>query len=280
MLPTFIMIGPGRSATTMLYEAFREHPDICMAKNTKETNFFTSEFHRGVKWYESFYEHCGCKPARGEVCNLYIYDPDAPQRIAEVIPDVKLIACLRNPFDRMYSVFLYRQRSGTIPANIGFSEAIRQYPDLVTDNLYGDQLERYLACFPSANILITFYDDLEKDAVQFIKTIFDFIEVDSNFIPKAIHERINPSASVRSSYLAPIIRFMADALRQLQLFHLLDKAKRDPVIRRLLFEKPTPTEMQTTHQIPLTDEVKDLLNSQIQKVKALTGKEPSNWYKS
>jgi hypothetical protein len=36
--------------------------------------------------------------------------------------------------------------------------------------------------------------------------------------------------------------------------------------------------MQTTHPIPLADESKDPLNSQSQKVEALTGRELSNGY--
>ena len=46
----------------------------------------------------------------GEATPYYIFHPTAPQRIAKVLPNVKLIALLRNPVDRAYSHYNHMVR--------------------------------------------------------------------------------------------------------------------------------------------------------------------------
>jgi hypothetical protein len=275
MFPTFIHIGPGRSGSTMLYEAFKEHPEIGMAKNTKETNFFNNEYHRGIQWYEFFFAHCEGKKAIGEISNTYVYDPQVPARIAGLLPAVKLITVLRNPFDRIQSAYGFRKRSGEIDLGLSFEDALEEYPSLITDNYYGTQLRWFLEYFPKESLLVMFFDDLEEDAIGFVRDIFAFIGVDSDFEPASIYERVNRAARVRHPILASIIRFSADKLRQWQLYTLLDRIKSSEVLRELLF-KPV-----SLNQMDYSQRTRKLLEGrftpQIRTVEQITGRSLGHW---
>jgi len=56
---------------------------------------------------------------------------------------------------------------------------------------YYQHLTRFYDYFDKYQILVLIYDDLKKDPYLFIKRIFEFLEVDINFIPSAIEQKIN-----------------------------------------------------------------------------------------
>lgn len=278
MLPSFIHIGPGRAATTTLYEALRQHPDVCMAKNTKETNYFDRNFNKGIGWYQSFFSHCSDSLARGEISTTYIYDPAVPPRIASVVPDVRLLTVLRNPFERIKSVFAYRRRAGTLDFDLSLAEAIEEHPDLVAHNYYGDQLERFLAHFPRRNLHVAFFDELTRDPERFMRDILRFIGINGSYVPQAVYERFNSRVIPRMSQLAPVTRFVADALRRWELYSVLTRAKRSEVLRSLLFDSGR----ETAEGIQGDQEVEEALLTrflpQIAKVESITGQSLTHWY--
>jgi hypothetical protein len=277
-LPTFIGIGPGRAATTTLYEALKEHPDVCMAKDTKETNFFNLEYHRGVRWYQSFFDHCRDGMAIGEISNLYIYDPQVPSRIAGLLPDVRLITVLRNPYDRIRSVYLYRRRAGEIDLNLGFAEAIEAHPSILNNNNYGDQLTGYLKHFPRENLLIAFFDDLESDPGSFIERVFAFIGVESSFDSQAVFKRFNPAVDARAPLLARLVRYASGTLRKIQLYRLLERAKGSPFLRSLLFKSVDGDSKEMGYSEQVERLLVDHFTPQIEKVEQLTGRSLEHWH--
>ena len=72
----------------------------------KEINFFTWHYHVGLPWYLSH--------------------PEAPARIRQHFPDVKIIALLRNPIDRAYSQYQMNPRKEL--ETLSFEDAIAQEP--------------------------------------------------------------------------------------------------------------------------------------------------------
>src|SRR5699024_6986823 len=114
MLPNFLVIGPGKSGTTWIYHALKDHPEICLS-SAKETLFFETQFDRGIDWYTNFFSHCnGETNAVGEVSNTYIFCEGAPRRIKTINSEMKLITCLRNPVERTFSHYLFLIRGGQI----------------------------------------------------------------------------------------------------------------------------------------------------------------------
>jgi len=275
-LPTFIVIGPGRAGTTWIYEVLRAHPQVCMAQDTKETLFFDREYERGIDWYKRFFVGCEEACAVGEVSNTYIYDASVPTRIRLMLPDCTLITCLRNPVERIQSVYHYRRRSGTL--DLGFEAALVSYPELVTDNRYWTQLQRYLAHFPVAQVRVLFYDDLVANPYAFLRQLYDTVGVDRDFVPAVVSQRINPAAKARSPALAKLARAGANVLRGVGLHALLDCLKRSRVVRGLLMKPLVGQEEQVMSDATRQALIKRL-KPEIEGVARWTGRDLSDWLK-
>ena len=279
MIPTFIGIGPGRTATTMLYELFREHPEIFMAEGTKETNFFDRNWEKGREWYEKFFAGAGGYKAVGEISTTYFYDPLIPARIKEVAPGARLLTCLRNPFDRLRSVFLYRQRAGNLPPGITLEDAVARLPEFITDNNYSDHLQDFLTCFNRRQILIQFYDDLLADPEGFVAETFRFIGVDDRFRSPTVRERINPAAVPRSRLAGLAAAAGSRTLRAVGLLRLLTTLKRSGLVRRAVLQQTSSlADNPALHlSAAAVRRLRDLWEPQLQGVEKLCGRSFPSW---
>ena len=120
-LPTFLIIGTMKGGTTSLHRYLRQHPDVFMPEQ-KELNFFLDEYagrpidppeernwSRGLTWYERQFAGAEDERAVGEASANYTRYPTYPgvaERIAKIVPEMKLIYLMRNPIDRVLSHYL------------------------------------------------------------------------------------------------------------------------------------------------------------------------------
>lgn len=148
-LPTFLIIGAQRCGTTSLYDSLTGHPSILPALR-KELHYFDNNYDKCLEWYKAFFplrlpretNSTANPPLRGEATPYYIFHPRAHQRIADVLPNAKLIVVLRNPVDRAYSHYWHEVRMGY--EHLSFEEAIakesertgREVHDLLRDEQY------------------------------------------------------------------------------------------------------------------------------------------------
>jgi Sulfotransferase domain len=208
LMPDFIIIGGQRCGTTTLYGLLTEHPCIVPALR-KEVHYFERNFHRGISWYRSFFplrlhkyyatKVRGRPLLSGEATAYYIFHPHAPKRILETLPDVKLIALLRNPVDRAYSHFQHEVRKRR--ENLRFEEAIEKEADRIKEGgrkmllneshddrdycyysylsrgLYVDQLELWINLFRKEQILTIRSEDLFTDPASVLQEAQDFLGV-------------------------------------------------------------------------------------------------------
>ncbi len=119
--PDFLIIGSQRSGTTSLHAYLKQHPQIIPAIK-KEIYFFDGgldpdedTYSKGESWYRAHFPKL--KSIRKdqqvfEATPLNIFNPLAPQRIAQSIPKVKLIAILRNPTERAISHYFHEKWRG------------------------------------------------------------------------------------------------------------------------------------------------------------------------
>lgn len=128
-LPDFVIIGAQRSGTGRLYGLLTRHPDVERAA-VKEVHFFDrpENFSRGIEWYRRSFPSPQRKDGResitGEATPSYLIDPLVPERMADAVPEARLIALLRNPVDRAYSHFHMAERKGG--ARRTFEEAVEE----------------------------------------------------------------------------------------------------------------------------------------------------------
>jgi len=208
--PNFIIIGAMKSATTSLYTYLKQHPEIFMP-NIKEPMFFSGldkKNDRNIvdktskiitfKQYYTLFTNVSTEKAIGEASPSYIFNKNCAELIYKYLPNTKIIAILRQPTHRAYSNYLHAKRSGREPMNdfvTAFkAEEIRKtekwsplyyYKD---KGFYFKQLSRYYKIFPKENIKILLFEDLIKDPEKSSKEVFEFLKVDTNFIPKTIRK--------------------------------------------------------------------------------------------
>jgi hypothetical protein len=120
LLPDFLIIGAARGGTTALMSGLRGHPHV-MPTPARELHFFDSNhLNYGLGWYRRQFPSrirraawllAGRQPAiTGENSPFYLAHPDAPALIARDLPDVRLIALLRDPTARAVSHWQLRSR--------------------------------------------------------------------------------------------------------------------------------------------------------------------------
>jgi len=219
-LPTFIVIGVAKGGTTSIYRYLDQHPEIFMCPD-KGPNYFGYEDARDWKWhdegespllrhfkvtiledYEALFDGVTSERAIGEVSPQYFRCPTAARRIREVIPQVKLVASLRNPADRAFSGFLMRTRRGEA---VGDARAeLTAESSHVKEGFYYPRLKRYYDAFDREQIKIYLFDEFKKSPDDLVRDLFAFLDVDTGFVPDTT-VRHNPANVPKSARLNRIL---------------------------------------------------------------------------
>lgn len=109
--PSFLGIGTQKGGTTTLQHLLAQHPQVFLPA-AKELQFFSLHYGRGVAWYAEQFSAAGSHQCCGEITPYYLFHPMAPQRIAGLLPRVKLVVLLRDPVERCLSQYFHSCRLG------------------------------------------------------------------------------------------------------------------------------------------------------------------------
>jgi hypothetical protein len=187
-LPTFLVIGAMKAGTTSLYHYLRDHPQVFMPK-VKELDFFAVEtsWRRGLEWYERQFAGAGAAVAIGEASTAYTkypHYPDVPERISQILPQCRMIYVVRNPIDRINSH--YRHRVAVGAEREPMERALLDNRIYVDYSRYSMQIDRYLAHFRRDQLSVVTSDELLSDRSATVRRVYEFLGVDSDFIPSSI----------------------------------------------------------------------------------------------
>ncbi len=171
LIPSFFVVGPPRTGSSWLHEIFRPHTSL--PSPSKETRFFDTHFHLGMKWYLAHYGKSGEPHRRGEVAPTYFASAEARERIALTAPQAKIVCVFRHPVDRIVSLYRVKRAYGWIPWNL--AEAIERDSELMESSRYATTLKLWQRSFGRENVLAAVYDDLREDPQAFVDSIADFI---------------------------------------------------------------------------------------------------------
>jgi hypothetical protein len=224
-LPTFLVIGAQRAGTTLLHRVLEAHPEVFVPYRRKEVHYFDRYWDRGVDWYAQFFppeDEAGRYRAIGEVTPDYLFEPQVPRLIHDLLPDCRLIVSLRNPVDRAYSSYLYSLRSRN--ERRSFAEVVSHGGEVVARGFYAQQLERYLQLFPRNALLVLIFEEIVESPREQFERIRDFLGLERSWEdPGALtQERVNPSE---------IPRFRAAFAHARRLGALLTRSDLDWVVR-------------------------------------------------
>jgi hypothetical protein len=147
-LPSFILVGAQRAGTTSLFRALMSHPLIHSANFHKGVNYFDINYTRDFSWYQGHFPKTSAlrrrsrgvegQPITFEASGYYMFHPCAPQRMARHLPEVRVLAMLRDPVERAYSAWKHESARGFE------TESFERAIDLEDERLAGEA-ERMVA---------------------------------------------------------------------------------------------------------------------------------------
>lgn len=271
--PNFIFVGPGRSGTTFIYHYLKNHPEVCLAKDVKEINYFNDLYDKKDRiWYLNFFRERKEGQITGEISNMYFYDAKVAGRIKETFPEVKIYTVLRNPYERIISSYLYRLSVGEI-FDVGFDEALIKYPDLIDQNRYSTLLEEYFHHFSPDQIVVLLYDELRNNSDVFLAKLAESLGV-SKVDFTADSNSKNSRSAPRFKLLTMLLRIASDIIKNIHLYKFHSFLKNSKFIRSLVFTK-------SDLKVVFSEESKRLLKAELQpeidKLSVLLGKDLSSW---
>lgn len=237
MLPSFIIVGAFKAGTTTLSQILLKHP-MLRSSAALEPHFFDSNFDKGVLWYRKQFPllFFNARKKAFEATPSYLYHPLVAKRIADTLPDVKLVILLRNPIERAISHFNFNVKKGieylnfkeTMKRESEFIEAEKSllinasnYHSKLLQNFsyidmgfYDKQLDVVLQHFDMKQLLFLDSNSFHAQPQQTIDSITNFVgvsafKVDSTPIPiRSGLEELNTDVleELKTLYASTIIR--------------------------------------------------------------------------
>jgi len=185
-LPAFLIIGAQRSGTTSLYRYLVQHPRVAPAWPSKGVHYFDLEPQRSLRWYRAHFPRASRGLTSGEGAPYYLFHPLVAARVAQALPDVRVIVMLRDPVERAHSQYQQEFARGfededrferalelepqrlageeeRLIAEPGYRSYSHQHHSYVARGLYLDQLLRWEAALGRERILTLVADEFFAD---------------------------------------------------------------------------------------------------------------------
>lgn len=235
-LPRFLIIGAPKAGTTSLFRYLAQHPQVVEGRR-KEVHYFDIRYSRGEAWYRSHFpteRQLAGGRITGEGSPYYLCHPQAPRRMAALLPAARLIVLLRNPVERAISHYFHSVRNDREPLPIdGAMAAEEQRTAAVYERMrrdpaadsrqhrwfaykgtahYREQLDTLLQHYPREQVLILKSEDLFADPQQVLDQVCRHIGLDAGFCPPNLEPQLvggydrhqaDPVRSALNQYFAP-----------------------------------------------------------------------------
>jgi Sulfotransferase domain len=198
-LPSALIIGAQRSGSTSLFNYLAQHPDV-LPPLGKEIHYFDLHYARGLRWYRGRFPfaHRLRPPAITiDASPYYLAHPLAAERAHRLLPEVKLVALLRNPIERAFSHYQHEVRDGR--ESLSFAEALDREAERLAGEEerlqrdsgyysfehhrysytrrghYLEQLERWTRWYPRSQLLVLQSEWLFRDPAAASAAVYEFL---------------------------------------------------------------------------------------------------------
>jgi len=235
-LPTFLIIGAQKSATRWLRLNLGRHPEIFAAE--RELEFFNYRKHYeelGIDWYRRQFEGWSGEPIVGEATPGYMMPRHNPGRVANrikaVVPDVRLLAVLRNPIDRAYSAMLHHIKRGRLAPGTRLLDIVchptseHEWLGVITGGQYAASLRPFVRRFGD-QLLVLLHDDVRDNPRAVYLDALRHVGAARQFVPPEIDQIVFSNASRIS---AP--RLSAEERTELYPFFAYDLQQLETLLR-------------------------------------------------
>jgi hypothetical protein len=173
-----------RCGSTWLYQVLKCHPDIQLS-DRKEMNFFFMRemLQHDLDWYEAHFEPRNGgepKPVRGEISPVYgRLNAWQVNRIANLLPDLRVILTLRHPIERVWSQALLelgylKGRDVRRVSSIDFVRQVERARNRLSSD-YRRTIKIWSKAFGREALHIDFFDRLQADPQTYVNGILRHI---------------------------------------------------------------------------------------------------------
>ena len=215
-MPDFLVIGAPKAGTTALHAALASHPGLYMSA-VKEPKYFLTDgppptkggpgdalTYREHIWrradYEALFDPAPPGTLTGESTPLYLYDRAALRRIAQAIPDARLIVIVRDPVERAHSNWTHLWSAGLEPVG-DFVRACGEEERRIAAGWasfwhytglgrYGEQLQYLFTLFPREQVLVLRYRRLVDEPAQTLDEICAFLGVEQGVLTEIPRQNV------------------------------------------------------------------------------------------
>lgn len=191
-LPNAVIIGGMKCGTTSLNAWLRDHPKVAFS-SVKEIHFFDKQHDRGSRWYRTHFPLL--ETSLGAQCVIeatpsYLYRAsDVAERMANLIPEAKLIAMLRDPVKRAISHYGHMVRNGKEdrPAEVALLSDFGSNPNRPNAykqrGLYAQQLAEFFRWFPRSQVMVIKSELFFANAADTYRSVQQFVNISEQPLP-------------------------------------------------------------------------------------------------
>lgn len=204
--PNLFVIGAPKCGTTSLYAYLRQHPQIFLTE-PKEPNHFAYADNNPYNWpkshpywnldaYLTLFKAAGNSQIVGEASTCYSLMPHAARAIRQHNPQAKILAILREPVQRAWSMYLYWHQFNHTCQSVNYDDFRHRFiaDDLMTDHelghtkrvkwlrgagMYWENLQHYYREFPADQIYLLQYDEFIQQPQMSLSKLCTFLDVES-----------------------------------------------------------------------------------------------------
>lgn len=207
--PDAVIIGAPKAGTTALHAALARHPGV-WASPVKEPKFYLcgeapppayrgpGDAHSQQEWvwrrddYEALFRGAAPGQVRLESTPFYLYSADARRRIAEELPDARLIVVVRDPVDRAYSNWMHLWVDGLEPEADVVRACLAEESRIARGwapfwhyrrmGRYGEQLADLFDRVDRERVLVFRYRELVSDPARTLARVAGFLGIDQRAV--------------------------------------------------------------------------------------------------
>lgn len=179
-LPNVVVVGAMKGGTTSMHNYLDVHPDVAVSTE-KEMRFFSDP--RCLTWVGAYQDHFpeGTR-YRVESSPHYTKYPCIPgvvDRMADLVPDARLIYLVRDPVDRVVAEYVeqLQWRATRLGLDEELADPAAPGNALVASSRYATQLEEILRRFAPEQVLVVDLADLGADVVGTMARVFRFLDL-------------------------------------------------------------------------------------------------------
>jgi hypothetical protein len=233
--PDVVIIGAPKAGTSALHAALAQHPQI-YASPVKEPKYYMcwdapppayrgpGDAHSNQEWiwrradYEALFRGAPEDAVRLESTPFYLYMRGARRRIAEELPEAKLIVIVRDPIDRAYSNWMHLWVDGLEPIS-DFVEAWHAEDHRVAAGWapfwhyqrlgrYGEQLADLFELVERKRVFVLRYWQLVSHPDETLNRVARFLGIAEDQVATIPPDNARPfvEPGLRTSVLGHVIR--------------------------------------------------------------------------